>query len=156
MLIRLAPLLSDFNTYHSWVLEWQTDQFAQTQILAPAQLSKFLSIRTVASAKQQCFYFSFQINASGSQFIQVVKSKAFQLLKKSENISFSPSYISPNHGEIINVGDILLKDATTTHRTQYLQYLRTEVLPPDAPAFDLKIRHKDPSGEPIRSPGPHK
>ena len=33
-----------------------------------------------------------------------------------------------------------------THRAQYLQYLRAEVLPPDTPAFDLKIRHKDPSG----------
>lgn len=28
MYIRLAPLLSTFNTSHSWVIEWQTDQLA--------------------------------------------------------------------------------------------------------------------------------
>jgi hypothetical protein len=44
------------------------------------------------------------------------------------------------------VGDILLKDATSTHRGHYLKYIRDEVLPPDMPLFDLKIRHKDPSG----------
>ena len=45
---------------------------------------------------------------------------------------FDPSFIPPpSHGELLMiVGDILHKDATVTHRGQYLQYLRKEVLPP--------------------------
>jgi hypothetical protein len=133
--LRLAPILSVFNSSYSWMIEWQTDQLVTSQILEPASLTKFLSIRVMPSVQQQCFYFSFRVNATGSQFTQVVQSR-----------QFDPSFIPTNQGEITNVGDILLKDATTTHRSQYLQYLRTEVLPPDMPAFDLKLRHKDPSG----------
>ena len=144
--LRLAPILSVFNSSHSWIIEWQTEQLATSKILEPASLTKFLSIRVMPSVKQQCFYFSFRVNATGSQFTQVVQSREMQDIKKGENISFDPSFIPANQGEITNVGDILLKDATTTHRSQYLQYLRTEVLPPDMPAFDLKLRHKDPSG----------
>jgi hypothetical protein len=41
-------------------------------------------------------------------------------------------------------------DATATHRGKYLKYPRSEVLPADMPAFDLKICHKDPSGRKIQ------
>ena len=150
MYLRLAPTLSAFNTTHSWVVEWQTDQFAPSPTLDPSTLSTFLSIRLISSVKQQCFFFSFRVNAMGSQFTLVVRSKALHEIKKGENISFDPSFIPANQGEITNVGDILLKDANTTHRSQYLRYVRKEVLPPDTPAFDLKIRHKDPSGAPTQ------
>lgn len=146
MYLRLAPIMSAFNSRHSWVVEWQTDQLATSPILDPATLTKFLSIRVIPSIKQKCFFFSFRVNATGSQFTYVVQSTVLHDIKKGENISFDPSSIPTNQGEITNVGDILLKDATTTHRSQYLQYLRNEVLPSDMPAFDLKIRHKDPSG----------
>ena len=36
-----------------------------------------------------------------------------------------------------------------THRGHYLQHLRKNVLPPDAPLFDLKIRHNDPVGNKV-------
>jgi hypothetical protein len=100
---RLAPILSCFNTPHSWLVQWQTDQFATTKAIEPHQVAQFLSIRKVTSVKQQCFYLSFRLNATGSQF--------------------DPSSIPPTHGEITNIGDILLKDAKTTHRSNYLKYL---------------------------------
>ncbi len=131
------------------MVQWQTDQLATTKAIEPHQVTQFLSIRKVTSVKQQCFYFSFRLNATGSQFLQVLKSKDLQERKQGENISFDPSSISPKHGEITNIGDILFKDAKTTHRSNYLKYLREHVLPADTPAFDLKIRHKDPTGKQI-------
>ena len=86
MYLRLAPLLSAFNSPHSWVVEWQTDQLATSQILDPATLSKFLSIRVIPSIKQKCFFFSFRVNATGSQFTQVAQSAVLHDIKKGENI----------------------------------------------------------------------
>ena len=146
MYTRFAPILSSFNTTHSWVVEWQTDQLAKAPQIELTQMDQFMSIRCVASPKQKCFYFSFRLQASGAQFIQVLKSNALQSIKRGERISFDPSFIPPTHGEVTQIGDILLKDATSTHRGHYLAYLRSEVLPKDTPPFDLKIRHKDPSG----------
>jgi hypothetical protein len=146
MYTRFAPILSSFNTTHSWVVEWQTDQLAKAPQIEPTQVDQFMSIRCVASPKQKCFYFSFRLQASGAQFIQVLKSNALQSIKQGERILFDPSSIPPTHGEVTQIGDILLKDATSTHRGHYLAYLRSEVLPKDTPPFDLKIRHKDPSG----------
>ncbi len=73
----------------------------------------------------------------------MLRSKDFQAIRHGEGISFNPSVIPHTQGEVTHVGDILLKDATATH-------LRSEVLPKDVPAFDLKIRHKDPSGRKIQ------
>ena len=73
-----------------------------------------------------------------------------QSIKRGESISFDPSAIPQTQGEVTQIGDILLKDATSTQRGQYLDYLRSEVLPADMPPFDLKIRHKDPSGVKIQ------
>jgi hypothetical protein len=111
------------------VVAWQTDEMAKSSIIAPTQVDKFFSVRFVASAKQKCFYFNFRINATGSQFVQVLRSKEMQVTKKRESLSFDSSTIPHTQGEATYVGDILLKDATTTHRGQYLCYLRTEVLP---------------------------
>jgi hypothetical protein len=146
MYSRLAPLLSTFNTQHSWMIEWQTDQLATEQIISPAQLSKFLSIRVVPVSAQQCFSFSFRVNATGKQLVQVLQSKEQKKAKRGENLTLDPSYILAHHGEPVFIGDILLKDASVTHRTQYLKYLRSEVLSADVPSFDIKMRHKDPAG----------
>ncbi len=145
-----APILSSFNTTHSWVVEWQTDQMAKTKLVEATQVDQFLSIRRVASNKHKRFYFSFRLSATGAQFIQVLKSKEFQSIKRGEGISFDPSVIPQTQGEVTYVGGILLKDAKPTHRGQYLAYLRSAVLPPDVPAFDLKVKHKDPSGVKIQ------
>ena len=150
MYTRFAPILSRFNTSHSWVVAWQTDEMSKTTIIEPTHVDKFMSVRFVASSKQQCFYFSFRINATGSQFVQVLRSKEMQVIKKGENLSFDSSTIPHTQGKATYVGDILLKDATSTHRGQYLRYLRTDVLPKDMPPFDLKVRHKDPSGSKIQ------
>ena len=99
MFSRFAPFLSGFDTTHPWVAEWQTDQMANAHIIEPAQLAQFPSIRKITSVKQQCFYFSFCLNATGSQFLQVLKSKALQVLKQGEKISFDTSHIPPIHGE---------------------------------------------------------
>ncbi|KAI2493432.1 hypothetical protein MHU86_21131 [Fragilaria crotonensis] len=84
MYIRLAPLLSTFNTAHSWVIEWQTDQLAPEQIISPAQLSKFLGIRMVTVSAQQCFYFSFRVNATGKQLVHVLQSKEHKKAKRGK------------------------------------------------------------------------
>ena len=146
---RLAPILSCFNNDHSWIMEWQTNQLEATPDLDPTQLSKYLSIRVVPVVKEQCFYFSFRICATGAQFRQVVTSKVLGIAKRGENLTFDPSSIPASQGELINVGDILLKDASVTHRGQYLKYLRNEVLPADAPDFDIKLRHSNPTGSRI-------
>jgi hypothetical protein len=150
MFSRLAPILSCFNTQYTWVVEWQTDQMDDSVDIDPTQLAKFLSIRIVPVVKELAFYFSFRICATGSQFTQVVKSEIMKTAKMGERMSFDPTSIPPQQGELIFVGDILLKDASNTHRGHYLRYLRKEVLPEDTPAFDIKVRHKDPVGNPVK------
>ena len=149
MHLRLAPILSCFNNDHTWMLEWQTDQMHLQSELEPAQLSKFLSIRVVPVAKEQCFYFSFRIHATGPQFSQVAASKVLTIAKQGKNLTFDPSAIPASQGELVYVGDILLKDASVTHRGHYLQYLRKEVLPLDTPVFDIKLHHSNPTGSRI-------
>jgi hypothetical protein len=91
--------------------------------------------------KDKCFYFSFRINATGAQFMQVAQSQILQTAKKGESLIFDPSCIPTQHGELVYVGDILLKDASVTQRSNYLKYLRAEVIPAGIPAFDLKVRY---------------
>jgi hypothetical protein len=149
MHLRLAPILSCFNTEKTWMMEWQTDQLAESADISPIGLSKFLSIRVLAVVKEKCFYFSFRMNATGSQFMKACQSNVVQTAKRGENMMLDPSSIPPSHGELTIVGDILLKDAAVTHRGQYLQYLRKHVLPSDMPVFDLKLRYKDPVGNKV-------
>ena len=150
MFSRLAPILSCFNTQYTWMLEWQTDQMEDSVDIDPKQLAKYLSIRIVPVVKERAFYFSFRICATGSQFTQVAKSAIMKTAKSGERMSFDPTLIPPQQGELMFVGDILLKDASNTHRGHYLRYLRTEVLPADTPAFDIKVRHKDPVGNAVK------
>ena len=150
MFSRLAPILSCFNTQYTWMLEWQTYQMEDSVDINPKQLAKYLSIRIVPVVKERAFYFSFRICATGSQFTQVAKSAIMKTAKSGERMSFDPTSIPPQQGELIFVGDILLKDASNTHRGHYLRYLRKEVLPEDTPAFDIKVRHKDPVGNPVK------
>ncbi|KAI2502681.1 hypothetical protein MHU86_11806 [Fragilaria crotonensis] len=78
-----------------------------------------------------------------------MKSKVLAIAKRGENLTFDPSAVPASQGELTYVGDILLKDASVTHRGQYLKYLCNEVLPPDAPVFDIKLRHSNPTGSRI-------
>ena len=149
MHLRLAPILSCFNTEKTWMMEWQTDQLAESADISPIGLSKFLSIRVLAVVKEKCFYFSFRMNATGSHFMKACQSHVVQTAKQGENMMFDPSSIPPSHGELTIVGNILLKDTALTHRRQYLQYLRKHVLPSDMPVFDLKLRYKDSVGNKV-------
>jgi hypothetical protein len=146
----LAPILSCFNTQYTWMLEWQTDQMEDSTDIDPKQLAKYLSIRIVPDVKERAFYFSFRICATGSQFTQVAKSAIMKTAKSGERMSFDPTLIPPLQDELMFVGDILLKDASNTHRGHYLRYLHTEVLPEDTPAFDIKVWHKDPIGNSVK------
>ena len=102
------------------MIEWQTDQVAPEQIISPTQLSKFLSIQVVPVTAQRCFYFSFKVNATGKQqLVQVLQSKEQKKAKREENLTLDPLYILAHHGEPVFIGDILLKDASVTHRTQH-------------------------------------
>jgi hypothetical protein len=103
----------------------------------------------IANSKQQCFYFSFRVQSTGSDLTQTLKSQELQTIKKGEALTFDPSSIPVTHGELVNVGDILFKDASSTHRAHYLTFLQTSVLPSDMPPIDIKIKHKDPLGNKI-------
>lgn len=94
MFTRLAPILSCFNTPYLWMDEWQNNQLAPEQALSSAHLSKFLSIRVVPVLAQQCFYFSFRVNAIGKQqLVQVLQSK--ELKRKSKEKSYLGSPLHP-------------------------------------------------------------
>jgi hypothetical protein len=132
-------------------MEWQTDQLVTYSDIkaARATISKCLSIRMVSNVKQQCFYFSFRVQTTGTALTQTMKSKTLQSLKKGESLTFDPSFIPVSHGELVNVGDILFKDASITHRAHYLAFLKASVLPADMPPIDIKVKHKDPLGNKI-------
>jgi hypothetical protein len=53
-----------------------------------------------------------------------MKSKTLQAIKKGEALTFDPSFIPVTHGELVNVGDIIFKDASITHRAHYLANLK--------------------------------
>ena len=53
----------------------------------------------------------------------ILQSKALDSVKKGEGLHFEPSTVPVTQGEIVHVGDILLKDATVTHRGCLLQIL---------------------------------
>jgi hypothetical protein len=149
---RLLPILQCFQKDQTSVLmEWQTDQSVSFDSLEPIQsfITKCLSIRMITNSKQQCFYFSFRVKSTGSALTQTLKSLKLQMLKKGEALTFDPSIIPVSHGELVNVGDILFKDASITHRAHYLAYLKATVLPSDMPPIDIKVKHKDPLGNKI-------
>ena len=149
---RLYPILKCFQTDStSSLVEWQTDQLVllESPETARSTMTKCLSVRMIANSKQQCFYFSFRVQSTGSDLTQTLKSQELQTIKKGEALTFDPSSIPVTHGELVNVGDILFKDASSTHRAHYLTFLQTSVLPSDMPPIDIKIKHKDPLGNKI-------
>ena len=79
MHLRLVPIMSCFNTEKTWMMEWQTDQLAESADISPIGLSKFLSIRVLAVVKEKRFYFSFRMNATGSQFMKACQSNVRSL-----------------------------------------------------------------------------
>jgi hypothetical protein len=149
---RLYPILQCFQIDHiSSLTEWQTDQVVSLDSPANARatMTKCLSICMITNSKQQCFYFSFRVKSTGSDLTQTLKTKQLQMIKKGEALTFDPSFIPIIHGELVNVGDILFKDASITHRAHYLTFLKSSVLPPDMPPIDIKAKHKDPLGNKI-------
>ena len=146
---RLAPILSCLNNDNTWITEWQTDQMPESPDLDPGKLSQYLSIRVIPVAKDQCFYFSFRVHGSGVHLTNTFMSDIFVVAKRGENLHLDTSTVPSSQGELTYIGDILLKDASVTHRGQYMQYLRKEVLPEDTPLFDLKFRRTNPTGSKI-------
>jgi hypothetical protein len=105
-----------------------------------------LSIKIASSHKTKTFNFRFHINTTGAKLKNILQSKALASVKKGEALHFEPNTVPVTQGNIVHVGDILLKDATVTHRAHYTSFLRKCKLPDDMPEFDIKLRHKDPLG----------
>jgi hypothetical protein len=76
----------------------------------------------------------------------ILQSKALASVKKGEALHFEPSTVPVTQGDIVHVGDILLKETTVTHRAHYKSFLSKFKLPADMPELDFKLRHKDPLG----------
>ena len=76
----------------------------------------------------------------------ILQSKALASVKKVEALHFEPITVPVTQGDIVHASDILLKDATVTHRAHYKSFLSKFKLPADMPEFDIKLRHKDPLG----------
>ena len=83
----------------------------------------------------------------GPELKTILKSPALASVKKGESIHFEPTNIPvTHHGDIVHVGDILLKNAKVTHRAHSKSFLSKCKLPDDMPEFDIKLRHEDPLG----------
>ena len=143
---RLAPILSAIHTPDHPLVEWQTSQASSEAEILPADVSRLLSIKIAPSHKTKTFNFGFRIRTSGAKLKNILQSKALASVKKGEALHFEPSTVPVTQGDIVHVGDILLKDATVTHRAHYKSFLSKCKLPDDMPEFDIKLRHKDPLG----------
>ena len=105
-----------------------------------------MSIKIASSYKTKTFTFGFRIRTTGTKLKTILQSKALASVKKSEALHFEPSIVPVTQGDIVHVSDILLKDATVTHRAHYKSFLSKCKLPADMSEFDIKLRHKDPLG----------
>jgi len=143
---RIAKILSAVHTSEHPLVEWQTSQVSSAADILPADVSKFLSIKIASSYKTKTFTFGFRICTTGTTLKTILQSKALASVKKGEALHFEPSTVPVTQGDIVHVGDILLKDATVTHRAHYKSFLSKCKLPADMPEFDIKLRHKDPLG----------
>jgi hypothetical protein len=143
---RIAPILSAIHTPDHPLVKWQTSQASSAAAIHPSDVSRFLSIKIASSHKTKTFNFGFRISTTGAKLKNILQSKALASVKKGEALHFEPSTVPVTQGDIVHVGDILLKDATVTHRAHYTSFLRKCKLPDDMPEFDIKLRHKDPLG----------
>jgi hypothetical protein len=66
--------------------------------------------------------------------------------KKDCHINFETSNVSAMSGEVTSIGDIHCKDALLTHRGHYHDYIKAKYLSDTDIEFDVKVRHKDPTG----------
>ena len=82
----------------------------------------------------------------GPELKTILKSPALASVKKGESIHFEPTNVPVTHGDIVHVGDILLKNAKVTHRAHFKSFLSKCKLPDDMHQFDIKLCHKDPLG----------
>jgi hypothetical protein len=143
----IATILSAFHTTYHPLVEWQTSQVhSAAEQLLPADVSRFLSIKIASSYKTKTFTFGFRIRTTGTKLKTILQLKALASVKKGESLHFEPSTVPVTHGDIVHVGDILLKDAKVTHRAHYKSFLSKCKLPDDMPEFDIKLCHKDPLG----------
>ena len=142
----IAPILSAVHTTDHPLVEWQTSQVSSDADILPADDSRFFSIKIASSYKTKTFTFGFRIRTTGTKLKTILQSKALASVKKSEALHFEPSIVPVTQGDIVHVSDILLKDATVTHRAHYKSFLSKCKLPADMSEFDIKLRHKDPLG----------
>ena len=142
----IAPILSAIHTPNHPLVEWQTSQVSSAADILPSDVSRLLSIKTASSFKTKTFTFGFHIRTMGNKLKAILQSKVLASVQKGEALHFEPSTVPVTQGDIVHVGDILLKDATVTHRAHYKSFLSKFKLPADMPEFDIKLRHKDPLG----------
>ena len=143
----IATILSAVHTTDHPLVEWQTSQAHSAAELLPADVSRFLSIKIASSYKMKTFTFGFHIRTTGTKFLKtILQSKGLTSVKKGESLHFEPITGPVTYGDIVHVGDILLKDAKVTHRAHYKSFLSKCKLPDDMPEFDIKLCHKDPLG----------
>ena len=129
------------------LVEQETSQVHSAAELLPSDVSRFLSIKIASSYKTKTFTFGFRIRTTGPKLKTILKSPALASVKKGESIHFEPTNIPVTHGgDIVHVGDILLKNAKVTHRAHSKSFLSKCKLPDDMPEFDIKLRHEDPLG----------
>ena len=91
------------------------------------------------------FTFGFHIRTTGTKFLKtILQSKGLTSVKKGESLHFEPITGPVTYGDIVHVGDILLKDAKVTHRAHYKSFLSKCKFPEDIPEFNIKLCNKDP------------
>jgi hypothetical protein len=83
----------------------------------------------------------------GPKLKMILKSTALASVKIGESIHFELTNVPVTHGDIVHVGEIILKNAKVTHRAHYKSFLSKCNLPDYMPEFDIiNICHKDPLG----------
>jgi hypothetical protein len=139
---RIATILSAIHTPDHPLVEWQTSQLFTANDILPADVSRILSIKIASSYKTKTFTFGFRIRTTGTKLKTILQLKALASVKKGEALHFEPSTVPVTQGDIVHVGDILLKDATVTHRAHYKSFLDKFKLPADMPEFDINFGTK--------------
>jgi hypothetical protein len=107
----IAKILSAIHTPDHPLVEWQTSQVSSAADLLPADVSRILSIKIASSHKTKTFNFGFRIRTTGAKLKTILQSRALASVKKGEALHFEPSTILVTQGDIVHIGDILLKES---------------------------------------------
>ena len=143
---RLLPVFKKFHEYVGIeVMDWQTT-LPLSNSLELKDVSNILSIKTTPSRRDKAFYFSFRVRSTGAMLTKAFRSHDFMKMKKDLHINFETSNVSSKSGAVTPIGDIHCKDAMLTHRGHYHDFVKAKFLPDVDIEFDVKIRHKDPTG----------